>query len=84
MINCLVAQLSRDTIATAHGFSVTAGAPVLALCRKLIESSTFASSTPLTAYRGETLCLKVRSIGEAAQLRIDTSKSGSPILSGRR
>jgi hypothetical protein len=40
----------------------------LALCRKLIEVSTYGSSTPLDAYRGDTLCLRMRSIGEIAQM----------------
>jgi hypothetical protein len=71
MTNTIRAALSSDSICTALGFTVTAGAPVLALCRKLIEVSTYAPETPLTAYRGDVLCLKVRSIGEAAELEID-------------
>ena len=34
------------------------------MCRQLIESSTYASSTPLDAYRGDRLYLRVRSIGD--------------------
>jgi hypothetical protein len=82
MSNAIIA-LSSDSIATALGFTVTAGAPVLALCRKLVESSTYASSTPLNAYRGDTLSLKVRSIGEAAELRMDTATNGSPLFRRR-
>jgi hypothetical protein len=74
MSNAIIAHLSSDSIATALGFTVTSGIPVLALCRKLIACSTYASSTPLSAYRGDTLCLKVRSIGEAAKLEISPSK----------
>jgi hypothetical protein len=74
MSNAILAHLSSDTIVTALGLTVTSGIPVLALCGKLVESSTYASSTPLNAYRGDTLCLKVRSIGEAAKLEISASK----------
>jgi hypothetical protein len=49
MSNAIIAQLSSDSIASALDITVTAEAPVLALCRKLIESSTYASSTPLDA-----------------------------------
>jgi hypothetical protein len=42
----------------------------LALCRKLIAAG-FDPSRPLCAYRGAVLCLRVRSIGEGAQLIVD-------------
>jgi hypothetical protein len=57
-----------------------ADAPVLALCRKL--TSTHPSSTPLDAYRGATLCLRVRSIGEGARLEIDGKGVGFRPLKG--
>jgi hypothetical protein len=76
MTNAILANLSSDSIATALGITVRSASPVLALCRKLIASSTYASSTPLDAYRGETLCLKVRSIGEAAQLEVNGEGTG--------
>ena len=79
----IIAQLSSDSIASALDITVTAETPVLALCRKLIESSTYASSTPLDAYRGATLRLRVRSIGEAAQLQMGTTGSGSPRFRAR-
>jgi hypothetical protein len=65
------AELSSDSYCSALGITARSPAPVLALCRKLIESSTYGSSTPLDAYRGDTLCLRVRSIGEAAELEIN-------------
>ena len=71
MRNSIRAELSSDSFCAAHGITVSAGAPVLALCRKLIEVSTYGSSTPLDAYRGDTLCLRVRSIGEVAQMNIN-------------
>src|SRR5215468_5088687 len=41
--------------------------PVLALCRRLVESG-HDPATPLEAWRGSTLCLRIHRIGEAAQL----------------
>jgi len=82
MSNAIVAELSSDSCATALGMTVRSPSPILALCRQLVESSTYASSTPLEAYRGEVLCLRVRSIGEAAKLEID-GMSFRPIR-GRR
>jgi hypothetical protein len=76
MSNAIIAHLSSDTIVTALDLTVTSGIPVLALCRKLIEVSTYAPETPLNAYRGNTLCLKVRSIGEAAKLEINGEGTG--------
>jgi hypothetical protein len=81
MRNPIHAELSSDSFCTALGITVSAGGPALALCRKLTEVSTYASSTPLDAYRGDTLCLRVRSIGEAAQLEINGEGTG---FRGRR
>jgi len=49
-------------------------APVLAVCRKL-TSAGFDPSRPLHAYRGDTLSLKVRSIGEGARLTVDETRT---------
>jgi hypothetical protein len=54
--------------ATAAGITVTGRhAPVLSLCRALIEAG-HDPAIPLEAYRGAMLCLRVRSIGEGAAL----------------
>jgi hypothetical protein len=53
----------------AEGISVRAAAPVLALCRKLVAAG-HDPGRPLHAYRGNVLALRVRSIGEGAQLAI--------------
>ena len=68
----ITAQLSSDTIASVAGSTIAAciGSPVLALCRKLTQAG-YPSSADLEAYRGETLALRVRSIGEAAELQVD-------------
>jgi hypothetical protein len=81
MTNAILANLSSDSIATALGITVRSASPVLAMCRKLIECSTYAHETPLNAYRGKTLSLRVRSIGEAAQLEINGEGTG---FRGRR
>jgi len=61
------ATLSGSETCTAIGLAVRDVAPVLKLCRVLIEVG-YDPATPLLAYRGDTLCLKVRAIGEAAEL----------------
>ena len=74
MSNAITAQLSSDSYATALGIIVQSPSPVLALCRKL--ALTHPSSIPLNAYRGDTLCLRVRSIGEAARLEVNGEGCG--------
>ncbi|MPZ57500.1 MAG: hypothetical protein GEU91_13565 [Rhizobiales bacterium] len=63
----LHAELFGSDKARLCGISVTAGAPVLELCRRLVAAGVD-PATPLAAYRGDVLCLKVRSIGEGARL----------------
>jgi hypothetical protein len=64
--------------ATANGVTVRRRAPVLALCRALIEAG-HNPDTPLEAYRGTKLCLKMRSIGECARLTVkETTRDGRP------
>jgi hypothetical protein len=55
---------------TAHGPS-----PVLALCRELVATKVD-PDRPMHAYRGDMLCLVVRSIGEAAQFDINSKGTG--------
>jgi hypothetical protein len=64
------AEISGNTC-SALGVTARGSAPILALCRKLIEAG-HDPATPLDAYRGDTLCLKVRSIGEGARLRVSS------------
>jgi hypothetical protein len=63
------AEITGSDTATAAGITVRAEAPVLELCRKLIEAG-HDPQVRLEAYRGETLCLIVRSIGEGSRLEI--------------
>jgi len=78
-LSTICAELTGSDTCAALGLTVKSGAPVLALCRKLIEAG-HDPGTPLEAYRGDTLCLRVRSIGEAAGLRMDTDKTGRPVF----
>jgi hypothetical protein len=57
---------------TAHG-----SAPVLALCLALVAAG-HDPRRPLHAYRGDVLALKVRSIGEGAQLTVEDDRHGRP------
>jgi hypothetical protein len=63
------AELSKDEICSALGITVQSSSPVLALCRKLVALG-HDPSTPLDAWRGDVLCLRIRSIGEAAGLEV--------------
>jgi hypothetical protein len=79
MNNIIIAQLSSDTYISASSLTIRSPSPVLALCRELVETSTYASSTPLDVYRGNTLCLRVRSIGEGARLTVASAGNGRPV-----
>ena len=61
------ATLTGSDRCEAEGITARAFAPVLALCRALIEAG-HPPGRALNAYRGNILCLLIRSIGEAAQL----------------
>jgi hypothetical protein len=71
----IIAQLSGADAASAAGLTVRSSSPVLALCRKLLERGHH-PTTPLQAYRGEVLCLRIRSIGEAAGLEVSGGSAG--------
>src|SRR5215469_15190759 len=75
---CNYKNLSNTTIQAARaeligsacsalGITARGTTPVLALCRLLVEAG-HDPATPLEAWRGSTLCLRIRRIGEAAQL----------------
>ena len=69
MSNPIRAQLAGSDTRTALGIIVCAGSPVLALCRRLVDLGVD-PDRPLHVYRTETLCLVVRSIGEATRLEL--------------
>ena len=68
-------QLSGSDKASALGIEIQAPSAVLALCRKLVAAG-HDPREPLEAYRGNTLALKVRSIGEGARLVINGNGIG--------
>jgi hypothetical protein len=63
----------------ALGIEAHAAAPVLALCRMLVEAG-HDPRRPLEAYRGDVLCLRIRSIGVGARLTIEDNRNGRPVL----
>jgi hypothetical protein len=71
MMEIIRAEIIRDDY-LCGGFKAS-GLPEL--CRKLVEAGCN-PATRLEAFRGETLGLKVRSIGEAAKLEIAGSGVG--------
>jgi hypothetical protein len=75
----ILAQIVGDDSCAAEGFTATGHAPILALCRKLIEAS-FDPRRPLHAFRGTMLCLTVRSLREGAALIVKTSGNGAPVF----
>jgi hypothetical protein len=69
------AELIGSDTCTALGFTMCAASPVLAMCRKLLAAS-YARATPLEVWRRDTLCLRVRALGEAACLEINAKGTG--------
>ena len=77
------AELIGDDICSALGITAQSSSPLLALCWKLIEAG-HDPDAPLHAYRGNTLALKVRSIGEGAKLTVEANRIGKPVFRRRR
>jgi hypothetical protein len=73
------ATISGYDTCRAGGITARASAPVLALCRKLVEAG-HDPATPLHAYRGETLALTVSSIGWGARHVVRDNLWGTPVL----
>ena len=69
------AELIGSDECTAAGLTISGRAPVLALCRQLIADG-HDPGLPLEVWRGPVLCLRARSIGEAAQLRVAAHGGG--------
>jgi hypothetical protein len=75
------AELLTYDSCCALGMTVRHPAPVLALCRLLVEAG-HDPATPLEAWRGDVPCLRIRSIGAAARLRVSTHGGGFERLPG--
>jgi hypothetical protein len=69
------AELIGCDTAVALGHTVATHTPVLLLCRELVAAG-YDPTVGLEAYRGSTLCLVVRSIGEGAELEPNGRGSG--------
>ena len=68
---------------SAEGISARGYDPVFDLCRELVAPGRNPTS-PLEAWRGETLCLRVGSIGEGARLAVAHDRDGTPCLRRRQ
>ena len=77
------AELIGSNACSALGITARGHAPVLALCQLLIEAG-HDPNRPLLAYRGDTLCLGVRSIVEGAALTVEDDRLGTPRFRRRR
>jgi len=75
----IFAELIGSNTCTAEGITVVDHASVLALCRALVAAG-HDPNRPLHAYRGDVLCLRLRSIGEGARLTIEDDRHGRPRL----
>src|SRR5215831_13826091 len=77
------AELIGSNACSALGITACGHAPVVALCELLIEAG-HDPNRALLAYRGETLCLRVRSIAEGATLAVEDDRRGTPRFRRRR
>lgn len=73
------AELIGSDCCCVLGITARTTTPVLALCRRLVEAG-HDPNRPLHAYRGDTLCLRVHSIGKGAQLTVEDDRRGRPRL----
>ena len=74
-ITVIRADLIGATIFIAAGITAIGNTPVLAICRQLVEAG-HDPRRRLDVYRGATLALRIRSIGEAAGLEINGHGTG--------
>ncbi len=54
--------------------------PIFDYCRKLMEEGVVDPKEPLEAYRGEVMCIKIRSIEEGSLMYIKDTKEGTPTV----
>jgi hypothetical protein len=71
------AEFVGSKTCTAAGHCGQGNTPVLALCRTLIAAGMDADAA-LEVFRRGTLALRVRSVGEAAQLTVRDNRFGEP------
>jgi hypothetical protein len=70
-IESIIAHLSGSDICEAEGLMSRSSSPVLNLCRMLVAAG-HDPSRPMDAFRGETLALHIRTIGEAAAFEVNS------------
>jgi hypothetical protein len=68
-------ELTGSNVASCAGITVTGSSPALRLCSALLEAD-HDPTERLEVYRGTTLALIVRSIGEGARLRVTSHGRG--------
>jgi hypothetical protein len=69
------AELAGAHCCSARGITAHSTSPVLVLCRLLVEAGR-GPRRPLRAYRGDVLCLRVRSIRESARVEVNGHGTG--------
>jgi hypothetical protein len=70
-------DLAGADTASALGLTVQGRIPVLSLCRQLVAAGRDPAE-PAEAYRGTTLALRIRSLGEAAGLTVVENQTLAP------
>jgi hypothetical protein len=73
---CL-AELTGTNICTGAGITARSTTPVLTLCRELLAAG-LNPDQALHVFRNGTLALRIRSIGEAAELTVKDDNRGTP------
>jgi hypothetical protein len=77
-MEAIVIEILGSNCAKVEGVTALGEAPVLRLCRALLKAG-HDPARPLEAYRGNVLCLRVRSIAEAARLTVrQSTNDGRP------
>jgi hypothetical protein len=71
----LSAELTGANTCTAGGITARGTAPALILCQQLLAQG-LDPDTALAVFRNGTLALRIRSIGEAAELEINSKGTG--------
>jgi hypothetical protein len=79
----IIAGFTGSTICSAEGLTATGYAPALDLCRLLVADG-HDPSTPLHVNRDGVLALRIRSIGEGAQLCVEDDRIGKPRFARKR
>src|SRR5690349_1956767 len=78
-ISAVRAELIGANTATALDVEANGPSPVVTLCGDFLRGG-HDPAMSLHAYRGNTLALKVRSIGEGARLTVEANPIGKPVF----